>query len=88
MLQFYLDENNNKRQEKIISCDGVKKGIRHSVKMMSFWCKNRVMSFLLDDHATIDIKISIAEAIDSSLAKVYGIESDGNSVKEKMMGLS
>ena len=77
-----------KGKKKFMSCDGANKGIHHAVKTIPFWCKNRVMSFLLDDHAIVVTKSSIEEAIDSSLARVYGTDSDGNSVKEKMMGLS
>ena len=57
------------------------------VKMISFCHEKMVIAFLLDTDSAVSTNISIAEAIGSSLANVYGVKSDGNIIKEKSMGL-
>ena len=53
----------------LFSCDGTNKGMHHVIKMISFWCIDRVLEFLLDSNATIGENINNDDTTNISLKK-------------------
>ena len=52
------------------ACDSANKNMHHVIKMVSFWCIDRVLTFLLDSDEVVWDNINTAGAADVSLKKV------------------
>ena len=54
-----------KNKKKFFSYDGANKGIRHVVKMVSFWWNHQVTTFLIDSDADVGDNNNSATSADN-----------------------